>query len=757
MLPSKYKGGDGMKEFEESIEKTSGNETASYKTIIVDKTGRIFKQSDDCFLQIEEQSGIDTIGAMIKCQNAENGICGLAPGCETCEIRNGLKTAIETEKKRSINVVKTLEEGRNALMDIDIIPFGQGQNKKIFVTINERDSAYMKIFLRDKENYLYEEFFYSNLDKLNLLIWSCDLNGNMRNMSNSLLKLLGISKEDMLHGKWNDHLLADVTEILDGFKDKEGTLETETKVVDGNGEHRWLLVRISEHNDHMGRVDGYIGKCTDITAIKIHQMMIDEKIREAEIIKKNTDDFIAKLSHESRTPLNGILGMTELLQRTELDTDQKEDVTIIKNSALNMLRLVNDMLDMTRIEAGKISLVSTKFNIDAIIKDTIKALEGQASGKGLKFAVEVSLKSNGIVIGDQDRIRQVLSNLISNAIKFTNYGTISVRVTSSRNKMMEDGMHNYHFEVEDTGIGISKDDFPKLFKNYSQITSSQQSKNTGLGLGLAISKGLVELMGGEIWAKNKVGKGACFVFELPLMSNERENKKVEEHAEPDVEEGLRALVAEDNEMNRLVIEKLLESMKYEVEIVGNGYEALKAFQSKTYDIIFMDIQMPIMDGLETTRKIREIENGERHIPIIAVTAFAIKGDREKFIETGMDGYVSKPISLNEMKKEINNVKDIIDKNKIEIANGNIGKVEKSEMEKLMLVASTEHTNIEIASLLISLKSALKNENETLSEGFIAQLREIAAETKNVELKDKLLKVAMSYRAGNYKKAIEYLN
>jgi len=758
-----------MKEIESHIEETEDNNHIPCITLIADKNGKVFIEENSYIKPLESENGQCSVGGMLKCKNAEHAICGESEDCEYCEVRRSLTMALSKKQKRAVRVVQSLAEGKTALLDVDIIPFGNDENGKAFVTVAERDSTYMKIFLTDRENYHYEDFFYSNLDKLNLLIWSCDLDGNMKNMSNSMLSLIGISKKDMLEGKWKESIPFDLRKLASVFINRNESYEVETRILDYKKEPRWLLVRISEHTDHEGRVDGFIGKCTNITAIKTHQIEINQKIRDAEIVKKNTQEFIAKLSHEVRTPLNGILGMSELLLRTEMNGDQREDVSIIKSSSLNMLRLVNDMLDITRIESGKILLMSTKFSIEGIIRDVLRASEAFAKSKGIELIAEVNLKGNDTAIGDQDRIRQVVSNLVTNGIKFTNSGNVTVRVTSSRNKMMDDGMYNYHFEIEDTGIGIPKNEISRLFKNYVQLETSLQGKNSGLGLGLAISKGLVELMGGEIWAKNKVGKGACFVFELPLMSNKMDlgeevstevSKEVVE-LELDRSEGLNALVAEDNEMNRYVIEKLLEGMKYKVEIVENGYEALKAFQNKSYDIVFMDIQMPIMDGIETTKKIREMENGKSHIPIIAVTAFAIKGDKEKFIENGMDGYISKPISLFEMKAEIRRVEDLIKKHQVERNTVREGKAEVTEGQGLTTKWQTEEQSESakrsIEVLFMGLKAALESENEFASESLIYQLKELALETKNTELKDKVLKIAMSYRSGNYERAIEHLN
>ena len=746
-------------EIEKSAEGVGEFALVPCTTIIADINGNIYEQSADCMVVYDKDKirKRDKIGQIIKCKNSENGICGESPTCEKCEIRKGIGLVLESKKKRSISIVKELIQGKSALLDVDIVPFGSTAGGKVFITIAERDSTYMKIFLEDRENYQYEDFFYSNLDKLNLLIWSCDLNGKMRNMSSSLLELLGITKEEMVQGKWKESISIDFSKISSVILSQNGSYEVETKIIDFDGEPRWLLVRISEHTDHEGRVDGYIGKCTDITTLKMHQLKIDEKIRESEIIKKNTDEFIAKLSHEVRTPLNGIMGMSELLIRTHLNTEQEEDVTIIKSSALNMLRLVNDMLDMTRIESGKISLVTTKFNIELAIKDIVKSLEGQAKQKGLNLISEFDLKGRDVVIGDPDRIRQVISNLVFNAIKFTHPGgRITVRLSNSRNKLMEAGMYTYHFEVEDTGIGIPKDDVPRLFKNYSQLSTSIQGNNSGLGLGLAISKGLVEIMGGEIWVKSKVGKGACFVFELPLMCSKALDETMEEQPERIIEAGMKALVAEDNEMNRFVIEKLLEGLKYEVEVVENGYVALKAFREKSYDIVFMDVQMPIMDGIETTKKIREMEKGQEHIPIIAVTAFAIKGDREKFIEAGMDGYISKPISLVDLKEEIHRVNHLLHKDRENLLlEAEVG-IEQNYEEERPESASAELTNQAVSDLLIGLSAALESENEFAAESIVLQLKEMASDLKNAELKDKLLKIAMSYRAGNYSKAIDYL-
>ncbi len=743
----------------------------SFKAIIVDTKGFVFETGQTAGnLKITSDIGAITLGALIKCKNSNGITCGVSAECKDCEIRHNINLAFEKNIRRTIKIVKELKDNIKAKYSIDFIPFGDGQKRKIFLVFTEYGNSDEGVFFDKNEN-TYENFFYNNLNNLNLLIWSCDLSGKMKNMSESLLSILGMSREDILSGEWENRITIDLHKVKNEFENrKDKFYEMELKVIDKDREIRWFLIRIIEHTDYEGIVDGYMGKCTDITGIKNHQIKIDKRIKDVEVAKKNTDEFIAKLSHEVRTPLNGIIGMTELLIRTPLNADQMEDVVIVKNSANNMLRLINDMLDMTRIAAGKISLVNIKFNIGNILKNTVKSFENQAKGKGLTIETIIELNGAEIILGDPDRISQVLSNLIGNAIKFTTVGSISVRLKASRRKNMERGMFEYHFEVDDTGIGISKEDFNKLFKNYSQIQSlSKAEYKSGLGLGLFISKGLVELMGGEIWIKPKIGKGACFAFDLTMRSVEEEEFDYSKIEENEVDLSYNILVAEDNEMNRFVITKLLEGLNYKVEIVENGYEAVKAFTSKEYDMILMDIQMPIMDGIETTKKIRELEAGELHIPIIAVTAFAIKGDKERFLESGMDGYVSKPISLSSLKEGVSELDDLIQKysndrlvkkkhynEEIALKNTNNQNnffIEGANEDKNQLTQSTNEKYS--MDLMLALNAALESENELAAEGIIIQLKELYIGIDS-KMEDKLLKAAMNFRAGNFSKALEYL-
>jgi len=388
----------------------------------------------------------------------------------------------------------------------------------------------------------------------------------------------------------------------------------------------------------------------------------------AEALSAAKSDFLANMTHEVRTPLNGILGMTGLALETDLAHDQREYLELVKSSAEALLSLVNDVLDFSKYEAGKLGLDCVDFSLRALLRDVLRPLALRASVSGLGFESVVEDQVPDHLVGDPLRIGQVLRNLAGNAVKFTNAGKISVNV---RAESREASRVTLWFSVADTGIGIPRDKQRSIFDPFTQADGSTTRKYGGTGLGLSISSGLVELMGGRIWLESEVGRGSTFYFTLPLeLAAARESRESSPEwrdaaAQPGVQlvsngikRQLRILVAEDNSVNQRLATRLLEREGHSVTIAGSGREALETLEQSQrertpFDLVLMDVQMPDLDGLQATARIRENERawGGR-VPIVAMTAQSSEADRLRCLESGMDAYITKPVKVPDLLKMI---------------------------------------------------------------------------------------------------------
>jgi PAS domain S-box-containing protein len=402
-----------------------------------------------------------------------------------------------------------------------------------------------------------------------------------------------------------------------------------------------------------GKYDGILAIARDITEFRRIREDLKKAKVEAEASSKAKEAFLANMSHEIRTPMNAIIGMSRLLKQTDINNEQAKYLNAISSSSSNLIVLINDILDLSKIESGKLELEQLGFSLSDLLDSLFYAQKLLADQKGIEFHYTVDSEIPNALLGDPYRLNQILTNLINNAIKFTPKGRVelSVKLVNAKKKT-----NIIEFSVKDTGIGISRENLNSIFDAFSQADTSITRKFGGTGLGLAITRHLVSIMDGELDVQSTAGVGTVFKVRLPLKKADKIEVKVEEKLESDLLdlEGLSLLIVEDNRINRLLAFTLLDKWGVNYDWSENGKDAIEKLANKKFDIILMDMQMPVMDGLEATRFIRN----ELHldIPIIALTANAFKDDADKCLQSGMNDVITKPfepsILYNKILKQI---------------------------------------------------------------------------------------------------------
>ena len=492
------------------------------------------------------------------------------------------------------------------------------------------------------------------------LIWTADQDMRCTYCNETWMHFTGRTLEQELGNGWTEGVHPEdygrSLELIAAKFARRETFEAEYRLRHADGSYRWILDLGSPRYDSEGGVIGYIGYCYDITERKQNERALIQAKEEAEAANRAKSTFLANMSHEIRTPLNGIVAMMQLLEMTSLDPEQTQYVSMAITSSDRLARLLTDLLDLSRIEAGRMALREEEFGPDELCDSVFELFLVAARDKGVALERSLDTGLPPRLMGDESRLRQILFNLIGNAVKFTERGSVRLEMTPLR---VADARVLVLMSVTDTGIGIPSDRLNELFQPFTQIETSYTRKFQGAGLGLSIVRRLVDLMGGHIIMDSLPGEGTAVHVVLPLTLPPGSLAGPQTKASgPDSPlEGMRILLAEDDWANAFATRALLEKRGHKVALAANGREVLELVGAEEFDLILMDVQMPDMDGIAATRAIRSATSlgPKKDIPVIALTAFAMSGDREKFMAAGMDGYLSKPVKLEELLAELEKI------------------------------------------------------------------------------------------------------
>jgi PAS domain S-box-containing protein len=483
------------------------------------------------------------------------------------------------------------------------------------------------------------------------IIFIIDYQGEILYVNSSVKETLGHTPQSLIGKNFFDYIYAatlpQLKTTFSKIKRKLYQESVEFLFLCKNGAYKYLEFN-SINLKQKEKIEGFILDCRDIT----------ERKRDAEELKraqKAKEQFLANISHEIRTPINGIAGMATLLSQKPSETEQATYLGAIKSAADNLKVIINDILDLASIESGKLKLEQIGFNLNDLLQSLISTFNLQALEKRVTLRSELQQEANQIFIGDPVRLNQILINLISNALKFTHKGSITIKCAVHKQEK-----RNYYlkFEVSDTGIGIPKDKLKTIFESFSQADASVTRKYGGTGLGLTIVKQLVELQDGSITVKSEIDAGSTFTFIIPYQKGD-----VKSIHQTNLQPGngsysnkalkhLKVLLVEDNDINRLYAGSILKTWGCEIETAENGFVAVEKIKNQTFDVVLMDIQMPVMDGFEATKAIRSFDSPKNKLPIIALTANASRRDVEKCLAEGMDDCIAKPFTPEDLFKII---------------------------------------------------------------------------------------------------------
>ncbi len=484
-------------------------------------------------------------------------------------------------------------------------------------------------------------------------------NGAVAYASPSVEALLGYEVRDLFTKQLRDLIhpedFAGLKDLFDKARKNKGKLDNlEYRAIHRDGRAVWVessIKLIYHENEKLARFQTVT---RDINARKEAERRLMEEKNKAEKANQAKSEFLSTISHEIRTPMNAVIGLSHLLMEDNPRPDQLNTLRTLHFSAENLLFLINDILDYSKIEAGKITFENKEYNLYELVDGIHRTFQPKTGDKNISFQLEWDRRIPKRIIGDQVRLAQILNNLIGNAIKFTEKGEIKLKIDLLK---QTEANVDLRFAVEDTGIGIPLGKQKEIFNRFSQAADNTTRKFGGTGLGLAITKNLLELQGSEIQLESEVGKGSCFFFNINFkLAKDQQNsqkKDLKKRIEAGELEGLRVLVAEDNSVNRMIVERFLKKWGIDARFAVDGQEALDLVKAERFDLVLMDIHMPIKDGLEASMEIRHHLGLDNHsLPIVALTASTMTEDKEKAAAAGMDGYIGKPFDPYELFQKI---------------------------------------------------------------------------------------------------------
>ena len=555
---------------------------------------------------------------------------------------------------RDIEILKqppwlTAELGAGALAAMGALILGAA----VWAAVLRRRVLAQTAIIRKKLEHeaLLEKRYGDLFENANDMVYSRSLDGFLTDLNPAGERMTGYTRAEALQMTITDLMPPELREQarqrMEKNNAKSPDFRAEINIMRKDGERRTLEIstRLISENGKPVRVEGI---ARDVTDRKRAQAEYETAREAAEEANRAKSEFLANMSHEIRTPMNGVIGMSELALQTDLTLEQREYVDTIHTCAESLLTLINDILDFSKIEARKLELDWVEFNIRRLLADILRTLRIRSVQRNVALRSNVEDRVPHRLLGDPHRVRQVIVNLVGNGIKFTEHGEVAVEVALERE---EEGKCRLHFAIRDTGIGIPEGKRKSVFDAFMQADGSITRKHGGTGLGLAISAQLAVLMHGTISVESRVGEGSVFHFtaEFGVLTGTMPAQLPAPPAPKTHSRSLKVLVVEDNAVNRRLASKLLEKRGHRPEVACDGQAALEMMARQSFDLILMDVQMPEMDGFQATAAIREREaETGAHIPILALTAHAMKGDRERCLDAGMDGYVSKPIQSSEL-------------------------------------------------------------------------------------------------------------
>ncbi len=505
--------------------------------------------------------------------------------------------------------------------------------------------------LRDQQFYT-RSLIESNIDAL----MTTDPSGIITDVNKQMEALTGSTRDELIGAPFKD-CFTDPDRADAGIKrvlSEKSVTDYELTARARDGTQTVVSYNATTFYDRSRTLQGVFAAARDVTERKRVERELQQAKAAAESASRTKSDFLASMSHEIRTPMNAIMGIADLLAKTALTPEQNKYVQIFRRSGDNLLNLINDILDLSKVEASQLDLERTGFSLGDHLEKVIEMVAPRAHEKGLALACEIAPGASNDLVGDPTRLRQVLLNLLGNAIKFAESGSISLKVEPDSDCSVPTALR---FTVSDTGIGIADDKLARIFERFTQADSSTTRRFGGSGLGLTISKRLVELMGGRIWVTSEIDKGSVFAFAVPFEVSTTASRPVSAPIDADSEmplPALRILMAEDSPDNCTIALAYLEDTPYRIDVAETGLIACEMFKAGHYDLVLMDRQMPVMDGLTATRTLRAWEkaNGRPPTPIIALTASALKGDRETCLAAGCTAYLTKPIKQDVLRQAI---------------------------------------------------------------------------------------------------------